>query len=224
MTKLHLEAGSIDALARFVATQLHHIVPGEGRAVDERLVRELLPTSLARMAPILAAVRSFTPGSFNHLNSLQHATLLYLLGNEQWRRHGPGMAADRLFCLNRALNSIDLFYAVDLPTVFFISHGLGSVLGNAVYGDRLVVFQNVTVGRVGNDRPTLGADVVLYPGAVVTGRSVVGDRSVVSAGTVVHGVEVPPDSVVTAEVGSLVVRPRQRQFADLYFRALGSLS
>ena len=221
MSALQLEAGSVAALTRFVAAQLDNIVPAEGREIDEATVGDLLPAALARMAPVLEAVRSFTPGRFNHLNSLQHTTLLYLLSNEQWRRHGPGPVADRLFCLNRALNAIDLFYAVQMPQVFFISHGLGAVLGNAVYGDRLVVFQNVTVGRVGNDRPTLGTDVVLYPGATVTGNAVVGDRSVIAAGTVVHGTQVPPDSIATSEGGSLVIRPRRRDYAALYFRPAG---
>jgi serine O-acetyltransferase len=219
VTTLELEAGSIGALSRFVAAQLHNIVPGDGREVDEAQVLALMPETLARLRPILDTVRSFTPGRFNHLHSLQHATLLYLLANEHWRQFGPGPTPDRLFCLNRALNAIDLFYAVQMPTVFFISHGLAAVLGNAVYGERLVIFQNVTVGRVGDARPTLGSDVVLYPGAAVTGSAVVGDRCVIAAGTTVHGTEVPADSVVTSEEGSLVIRPRRRDYAALYFRA-----
>ena len=218
MTAVKVAAGSSKALACFIAAQLDHIVPGDGRDADETLVATLLPVALMRIVPILDAVHSFTPGCFNHLNSLQYATLLYLLAHEQWCRFGPGPAADRLFCLNRTLNAIDLFYAVQLPPVFFISHGLGTVLGNAIYGNRLVVFQNVTVGRVGDDRPTIGANVVLYPGAVVTGKAIIGDRSVVAAGTVVHGCEVPPDSIVTTNGGALVIRPRRRDYAELYFR------
>jgi serine O-acetyltransferase len=219
-TPIALRAGSITALVQYVAKQLDSLVPGDGLDADVEQVSATVPRALERLRPILSVVRNFEPNSFDHLNSLQYATFLYLLSNEQWRTKPGDAIADRLFCLNRALNSIDLFYAVQMPEVFFISHGLGTVLGNASYGDRLVVFQNVTVGRVGDDRPQIGAEVVLYPGAVVTGRAVVGAGSVVSAATVVHGVTVPPGTVVKSHRGELVFRPRTRDILSLYLRTM----
>lgn len=218
-TPLALRAGSPAALARYVARQLDSLVPADGADADAEQVRALVPHALERLRPILAAVRNFDPGRFNHFNALQYATFLYLLGNEQWHRSTTDALADRLFCLNRALNAIDLFHAVPMPEVFFISHGLGAVLGNASYGDRLVVFQNVTVGRVADARPVLGQNVVLYPGAVVTGDAVVGDNCVIAAGTVIHGARIPSDTVVSAGADGLVLTPRRRDYAGLYFRS-----
>jgi serine O-acetyltransferase len=215
---LVLRAGSAVDLARYVAKQLESLFPAEGLEADTERLSALLPSALERLRPILASVRNFDPTTFNHFNSLQYATFLYLLSNEQWRCSPSDAMADRLFCLNRALNAIDLFFAVQMPEIFFISHGLGSVIGNATYGERLVTFQNVTVGRVGDDRPQVGARVVLYPGAVVTGRAIIGEGSVVAAGTVVHGITVPPDVVVTSLGGEIVFRPRTRDFISLYFR------
>lgn len=216
---LNIRLGSSDALAGYTARQLQaHFPLADDSLVLEQL-RTWVPAALERIRPILSAAHAFEPEQFNHLNALQYTTFLYLLANEAWRAHGHSELAERLFCLNRALNAIDLFYTVDLPEVFLISHGLGAVLGNVSYGNRLVVFQNVTVGRVGDDRPSVGANVVLFPGAVITGRTVIGDGSVVAAGTVLHGIEVPSDVVARQRDGRLEFLPRNRDYTALYFRS-----
>ena len=216
---LRLRAGTPRALAGYIATQLHHLLPCEGLDSDTARVFRVLPEALERIRPILAAVTAFRPDEFDHFHSLQYATLLYLLGNTQSRLAEVDPLADRLFNLNRIINSIDLFHGIVMPEVFFISHGLGTVLGNATYGNRLVVFQNVTVGRIGADRPMIGKNVVLYPGSVVTGRTSIGDNSVIAAGTVVHGTEVPPDTLAVTQGGDLTLRPRRKDYAALYFRS-----
>jgi serine O-acetyltransferase len=217
-SKLRLRAGSDAALAHHIARQLNSVIPEDNPDSDVQRLLPLIGSALERLRPILAAVRAFDHAEFNHFNSLQYSTFLYLLGNEQWRTGSSDALADRLFCLNRALNSIDLFYAVQMPEVFFLSHGLGAVLGNATYGERCVFFQNVTVGRVADARPVIGSNVVLYPGAVVTGNAIIGDGCVISAGTIVHGERIASNTVVRMGAGGLVVTPRKRDYAGLYFR------
>lgn len=216
--KLKLRAGDVIDLTRYVAAQLHNMFPADGMKQDVEMMIDIMPRALERMRPILGAVRAFEPDTFNHFNSLQYATFLYLLGNEHWRVEPSSLIADRLFCLNRALNAMDLFYGIEMPEVFFVSHGVGAVLGNATYGNRLVFFQNVTVGRVGDSRPTIGENVVLYPGATITGRSEIGNNSVVTAGAVVHGISVPDNVVVMLSGSELVFRPLKRDYISLYLR------
>jgi serine O-acetyltransferase len=217
-SRLTLRAGTAERLTRHVAQQLANLFPEDGLDADVESLVSIVPRALDRIRPILSAVRNFEAGTFNHLNSLQYTSFLYLLANESWRAGAGGSLPERLFCLNRALNAVDLFYAVELPSVFFVSHGLSAVLGRASYGDRLVFFQNVTVGRVGDDSPVLGREVVLYPGAQVTGKSIIGDRCVISAGTHVHGLSIPDDSVVFNGAQGLVLKPRQKDYAGLYLR------
>ncbi|MDB5822789.1 MAG: hypothetical protein JWR21_1493 [Herminiimonas sp.] len=214
-----LRAGSAPLLVRYVAAQLHNMFPDSGLAADIERLDAIVLQALERLRPILAAVRNFEPERFNHFHTLQYATFLYLLSNEQWLTGSTDALADRLFCLNRALNGIDLFYTLQMPNVFFLSHALGTVLGNASYGNGLVVFQHVTVGRVGDNRPTLGNNIVLFPGAVVTGKTIIGDNSVVAAATVVHGVHVPNNSVAMMHAGELSIRPRTHDFSALYLRS-----
>ncbi|HSV84361.1 MAG TPA: hypothetical protein VLK85_34610 [Ramlibacter sp.] len=205
-----------DALALYVARQLESFFPRGGIDADAQRIAAALPRVLQRLEPILRAVKGFRTGTFQLFHSLQYATFLYLLANEQWNTGGDRGLPERLFLLNRALNAIDLYPAVELPEVFFISHGLGTVLGNVPYGNRLVFFQNVTVGRVGDARPVIGNNVVLYPGAVVSGRTVIGDHCVVAAGTVLHDVSVPDHSMARMEDGKLAIRPIARDYIGLY--------
>ncbi len=211
-----LAAGDARALAVITTTQLGNLFPDPAQPRDQDRIAALLPATLARLAPILASARSFETGRFDHRHSMQYATYLYLLGNEAWAQGLEPELAERLFCLNRALHAVDLFYKLALPEVFLISHGQGLVLGGTSYGDRLVASQNVTVGRVGDARPTIGARVVLYPGAIVSGRSNVGDGAVIAAGTIVHNVDVPPDMVASMGAHGPVFRPRTRDFTGLY--------
>lgn len=213
---LALASGSEHALAGITAAQLGALFPDPAQSRDRDRIAALLPAALARLAPILSAAHNFETGRFDHRHSMQYATWLYLLGNEAWRQGVEPELAERLFCLNRALHALDLFYKLALPEVFFISHGVGLVLGATTYGDRLVASQNVTVGRVSDARPTIGARVVLYPGAVVSGRSTVGDGAVIAAGTVVHNFDVPPDTVASMGADGPLLRPRTRDFNGLY--------
>jgi serine O-acetyltransferase len=215
---MRLRAGSNLNLARFVGTQLNNLFPADGLQTDIDKLMVIMPSALERLHPIILAVRNFDSSEFNHLHTLQYATFLYLLGREQWAVDSGDSLADRIFCLNRALNSLDLYVAVKMPEVFFISHGLGSVLGAAQYGTRFVAFQNVTVGRIGDDKPVIGENVVLYPGSAVTGNAVIGDSCVLSAGAHVHNLVVPANTLVIGRGRDLVFEPRKRDYAALYFR------
>jgi serine O-acetyltransferase len=207
---------SLQILSYYVAKQLDSMFPSAGVESDAQSIYTILPAVINRLKPILRSVRCFSSMSFEYFNSLQYSTFLYILANEHSKMGFGAAFSDRLFCLNRALNSIDLFYAVEMPEVFFISHGLGTVLGNAKYGDRLVVFQNVTVGRVGDSRPIIGDDVILYPGAIITGKSVIGNNCVVSAGSVLHNIVVPGHTIVKSHKGCLTFEKNKRNHIDLY--------
>ena len=215
---LNLLIGKNNSLANYVARQLNNIVPAEGVESDERLLLPFINPALLRIHPILNSVRAFNPSEFNHFNSLQYATFLYLLANQCWQEEGENELSDRLFCLNRALNSIDLFYSVKMPEIFFISHGLGTVLGAASYGERCVFFQNVTVGRVGERRPSIGSEVVIYPGAMVTGDSIIGDGCVIAAGSIINNKVIPKNMMVRMHEGKLLIAEKKFEYIDLYYR------
>lgn len=216
---LTLRAGTVERLASHVCGQLSMLYPLSNLEADRAVVEGALPSTLARVEVIVETVHAFRPGYFDHLNTLQYASFLYLLGNEVWRATREADMVDRLFGLNRMVSGLELFPAVDLPVPFFLSHALGAVLGNVDYGRELVVFQSVTVGRVGDRRPVIGDRVVLFAGASVTGSAKIGSGSVVASGVQIHNLLVPPNSLVTQGPEGIVIRPLGRDYHALYFRA-----
>ena len=47
---------------------------------------------------------------------------------------------DKIYFLNKILNSIDIYYEVSLPNIFLLIHPVGTVLGRANYSDYLIVY------------------------------------------------------------------------------------
>jgi serine O-acetyltransferase len=175
--------------------------------------------ALERIGGCIDAVKMWRPGAFSYLHSSQYCIYLYYMANSIWRNTGDAGASTRLFLLNKALNGIDLFYEIEMPKVFFIGHSVGIVLAKATYGERLVLYQNSTVGKNHGVAPVLGDDVVMYPNTAIIGRCMIGDRTVVSQGVGIIGHDTPGDCVVFNGVsGELAFKPLKRIIADDFFR------
>jgi serine O-acetyltransferase len=215
---LRLVDQTAQGLTAYTCAQLKTLIP-DGR--DEPMatyVARHQDEALARLLVSIDRVQMWRPGEFNYLHSSQYCMYLYLLANTIWRHEKDGAACTRLFLLNKALNGIDLFYEIEMPSIFFIGHSVGIVLAKATYGDFLVLYQNSTVGKNHGDAPVLGEGVVLYPNTAVIGRSRVGDRTVVSQGTSIVNRDTPGDCVAYPGAnGDLVLKPAKRDIlADLF--------
>jgi serine O-acetyltransferase len=216
--KVQTEFKNLESFVEYILKQMNSCTPCL-EDIDKSLILKHLPIALERMGPILKAISIFKSGYLNHLHSLQYASFLYVLANEIWAKEGDNGASEKLFLLNRSLNTIDLYFKIKLPKVFFISHGLSSVLGNATYGENLVFFQNVTVGRVGNKIPTIGNNVILYSGCSVVGNSIVGDNCVISAGTIISNEVIPDYSIAFSQGGKLVIKATSKNYIRHYLES-----
>ncbi|MBB1631992.1 hypothetical protein [Cupriavidus sp. UME77] len=204
-------------LASYVQAQLASFFPD---GADHRTALErYLDEALARTGRCVDAVRMWRPGEFDYLHSSQYATFLYYLSNSIWRDGGDLRACTKLFCLNKALNAMDLFYEVIMPEVFLIGHSVGIVLAKATYGNYLVLYQNSTVGKNHGAAPVIGDGVVMYPNTAIIGRSHVGNGSVIAQGVSVINRDTPGDCLVYAgNAGDLVCKPVREPAAQEYFR------
>ena len=215
---LNLSLGSPNALLGYLGRQLDHFFPdGRGDAERSALQARLEP-ALQRLERCIAEVRMWTPGRFDHLHSTQYTIFLYTLANTIWKSGAERALCNKLFGLNKALNGIDLFYEIELPEVFFIGHSVGIVLAKARYGNRLVLYQNSTVGKNHGDAPVLGEGVVMYPNTAIIGRCEIGAGSVISQGTSVVNRSTPGRCMVfPGEAGGLVFKPPSRDvLADVF--------
>jgi serine O-acetyltransferase len=137
---------------------------------------------------------------FDHLNGDHFASFLYFLGNTIWRETQDTELPTRLFYLNKVMHGLDLFYSVTMPDIFLLVHPLGSVLGNARYGDYFVVYQNVTVGSdEAGIYPSFGSGTVLYAKSTVIGACTFGNDVVLAANTFILNTNVPTGSLVIGQ-------------------------
>ena len=201
-----------DALAGLAARQVNAMVP-DG---DEVQPADLAPTvagALARLEHCFSHVNNkyFFDGSsavFDHLHGDQYAMWLYLLANELFKRGGPAAACKKLFLLNKALHGCDVFYEVELPSVFLLVHPLGTVLGRGRYADFLIAYQRVGVGSNHDTYPTLGRHLTLHPGSAVLGNATVGDNCSIATESLLLDRDLPPNSVYIGNPRDHLIRTR----------------
>ncbi|MFL5295262.1 MAG: hypothetical protein ACJ798_02660 [Phenylobacterium sp.] len=210
---------SRQSLLDYIVRQQMAVVPDGREDAFRKACDAHLDEALDRLSRCIDGCSPWRPGEFNALQSSQHTIFLYYLANSIWKGSGDTAAPTRLFLMNKAFNGIDLFYEIAMPEVFYIGHSVGIVLAKATYGNHLVLYQGVTVGRHTDQIPVIGDRVVLYPGSAVVAGARVEDDVVVSQGVRVIGKHVPPGQMVFAGgPGELVFRPRPDDLLKEYFR------
>lgn len=109
---------------------------------------------------------------------------------------------------SRSVTGIEIHPAAEIGSEPFIDHGSGVVIGEtATIGDRVTLYQGVTLGGTGFDtgkrHPSVGDDVIIGSGAKLLGPIEIGDRAKVGANTVVIA-DVPADATVVGNPGHTV--------------------
>lgn len=125
---------------------------------------------------------------FSHLHGDQYSQFLYYLSNSLWTISENKPICDKIIQLNRLLSGMFYSYKAGLPDIFYWSHPIGTVLGNAPYGNFFSCRQNCTVAtQVGDNQKSFGKGLYLGAGAQILTMDIeIGDRVVVGAGTTVH--------------------------------------
>lgn len=188
-----------EGLAGFAARQVNAFFP-DGETVLPGDLDAAVRRALERMEHCFSRIANkyFFDGTsavFDHLHGDQYAMWLYVLGNELFRGGGPATVCKKLFLLNKALHGCDIFYEVELPSVFLLVHPLGTVLGRARYADHLIAYQRVGIGSNHDIYPTLGEHLTLRPGSSVLGASRVGRHCSIAAGSLLIDRDLPDHSL-----------------------------
>jgi serine O-acetyltransferase len=118
---------------------------------------------------------------------------------------GVPLAPRALAALTRSVTGIEIHPAARIGEGLLIDHGVGVVIGEtAEIGDRVTLYQGVTLGGTGFDQgkrhPTVEDDVVVGSGAKLLGPIQVGRSSKIGANSVVIH-DVPPHSTVVGNPG-----------------------
>jgi len=160
--------------------------------------------------------------TFDHLHGDQWAMFLYILSNVLYKREKL-VDAKKLFNTNKLLAGIDVFYATELPEIFYFCHPLGTILGNARYEDYLVVYQGVTVGSDMDPDggpciyPTIGKGCTLLANSTIIGDCKVGKNVIFGANSFMKGKGIPDNKIVLGTHPNSRLVENKYNYRDYYF-------
>ena len=148
---------------------------------------------------------------FNPYHSVQYMTFLYYLSHDIYKNAKVGQLCDKIYYLNKIFHSVDLFYAIDLPTYFGAEHPLGAVMGRAKYSNGFFFYQGCTVGgtydKAGNIHyPIIEENVKMYANSSILGKCHIGKNVQVGAGALVKNQDVPDNSIVFGQSPNLIIK------------------
>lgn len=216
-------------LLEYTDRQLSAFYPDGSSIPRDRKTFESFKTSLDRVEECFRHItlRGYSEKSvamFSHLHSDQYSQYLYFLANQIWHDEIDENVSRKLIGLNRALAGVFISYKLDLPPHFLLGHPLGTILGNATYGDCLVVYQGVTInsGKDGTGEyvPKIGKGCFFGTGSSVIGCEPIGDRVSVGVNSVIYNQQIPQDSLAINRTGKteIIARPStQACFSQRFF-------
>lgn len=220
LPSLRLRRLNLDELTFFIFSQLNAILPNKFDN-EKSLIDRHIHLTLERLKVCINAVKCWEENEFDHLHSSQYCIFLYYLANTIWKETGETELPTKLFLLNKVLNSIDLFYEIEMPAIFFIGHSAGIVLSKAKYSDYLVLYQNSTVGKNHGIAPVIDQGVIMYPNTAIIGRCHISSGSVISQGVSVINQNTPKDCLVFNNLNSnsrLIFKKNKRKIIEDIYR------
>lgn len=149
---------------------------------------------------------------FNPYHSGQWTVFLYFMSYEL--AHYPSddehalLLADRVYYLNKVMNSCDLYHQVKLPLCFALDHPQGTVMGRAKYSNGLYFGQCCTVGNNNDIYPEIGENCQMCMNSAILGNSHIGKNVIIGAGALVKDQDVPNNSIVFGQSPNLIIKSR----------------
>lgn len=210
-------------LSEYVLKQCYHFFP-EQNEEDKKSIHAAMGITINRLFRcfsniLLPYYRKDGQPFFNHLHGDHYSMFLYLLCNAIWKLPQKNEAlASKIFLLNKALVGIDAFYAVELPETFVFVHPIGTVLGKASYGNKLVFYQGVTVGATTNlIYPSFSGSTILYSNSSVIGKCTVGSNSVLGANASVVNKNIGDNQILLGTYPDNRVLENKTNLINTYF-------
>lgn len=203
----------LQALTELASAQINFMFPDGNPVVAD----EMLPSaarSLKRLEHCFVHINNkyFFDGQqavFDHLHGDQYAMWLYFLSNQLHLDRAEPATSKKVFLLNKALHGCDIFYEIELPSIFLLVHPLGTVLGRGSYADYFLVYQRCGVGSNHDIYPTLGPYTTLHPGSAVLGRCTLGSNNTLAAESLLLDHNLPNDALYIGNPRDYVIRPQK---------------
>lgn len=147
---------------------------------------------------------------FNPFHSGQWCVFLYFLSNSLYKNSNSNkIICDKIYYLNRMLNSCDLFYEVILPDIFFLDHPLGTVIGRGTFKNYFSFSQGCTIGNNKGIFPIIGENVKMLSNSKIIGNSKIGNNVIIAANTYIKDTNIPDNTIVFGNSPNLVLKENE---------------
>lgn len=141
------------------------------------------------------------------INPNFHVLVLYRIAHMLQKKR-LGMLSKLIWFYYRVVYSMDIDWRADIGKNVMFVHGIGTVIGSGVsISDNCFIYQNVTLGGSGKSKvhkekdiyfPIIESGCRIYAGAQIIGPVVIGENSIIGAGTAIFR-DIPPNSLVREE-------------------------
>ena len=211
-------------LQTYVIRQLDHFFPDHQVPENDDLFSKAISTALARVEHCfehvaLKAYNDHQVTRFSHLHADQYTVFLWFLSNSVWKVFEDESFASKFFCLNKALNGIMCMYDAELPDIFLILHGNGTVLGKAQYSDYFVCCHGCTVGAVYGSYPTIQKGVAMAPYSTIVGSCTVGPCSTIGTQALLRNQTIGANTLYYSDIhtGQSMTKNVEHSWAQSYY-------
>lgn len=114
--------------------------------------------------------------------------------------------------ISRNCDIAELDYLLSQGTLF--RHPIGIVTTRHFkIGTNCEIFQNVTIGRKRESFPVLGNNVKVFPSSCILGKAVIGNNSIIGAGSIVVDQVIPEDEVWAGNPAKFIRKIRKYKMA-----------
>lgn len=202
-------------LAAYIAQQLNHFFPDSNR-VESSCLLDAINQAEARVFHCFSNIRKkyfHDEGvtHFNHLISDQYCMYLYMLANSIHKNGGDAQLSTKLYYLNKALHSVDIYFTTKLPEIFLLVHPIGTIIGRGDFSDFFIAYQGCTVGCLNEGIfPTFKGKTIMYANSTVLGNSIIGDNVCFAADTTVVNQQIEANQIVFGKTPKLVLRENNK--------------
>jgi serine O-acetyltransferase len=136
---------------------------------------------------------------FNHLNSDHMSMFLWFLSNTIWLDSESEQIPTKIFYVNKIMHGIDLYFKIKMPDIFILVHPIGTIIGNAIFRDYLVVYQNCTIGSNNNQYPEFGEGTILFSKSSIIGKCKIGDNVIFGANSFIIDKNINDNQIVLGQ-------------------------
>lgn len=213
-----------EELVVYLCRQLNHLFPDKDEVKPVHLL-ESVATALGRLNYCFSQVSNYryhngTQPIYNHLYSDHNIVFYWFLANTVWVQAKNDQLASKLYYLNKVMHGFDCMFDTAMPDIFLVFHGVGTMLGKAIYNDYFVAMQGCTVGSNKGHYPVFGKGVSLTANSSVIGNCKIGDKCNISTGTLVFDKNMGANETafVNPANGLVETRLSRASYAEQFFK------